>query len=80
MLRLLKPLSAIVTLAALGLLAASCGTNGPTIRVVNALSNTGSPYIPLDVYVNLAKINSTSLGFGGVYPNQPPSGRCSMRA
>jgi len=47
-------------------LAASCGTNGPTIRVVNALSNTGSPYIPLDVYVNLAKINSTSLGFGGV--------------
>jgi len=74
MLRLLKPLSAIVTLAALGLLAASCGTNGPTIRVVNALSNTGSPYIPRDVYVNLAKINSTSLGFGGVYPNQPPSG------
>jgi hypothetical protein len=74
MLRLLKPATAILTLAALGLLAASCGSSGPQVRVVNTLSNDGNPYIPLDIYVNLSKINSTSLGFGGVYPNQQPSG------
>jgi len=49
MLRLLKPLSAIVTLAALACWPPAC-TNGPTIRVVHALRILEALY-SLDVYV-----------------------------
>ncbi len=69
MLRLLTLGSAILALGA-ALIATGCGSTNPTqMRVINAISNNGTPPIALDVYVNGAKA-ITGVNFGSVYPGQ----------
>jgi hypothetical protein len=52
-------------MAALNLITTSCGSSGSTqMRIVNTLSNDGTPYPGLDVYVNSSLINGTTLGYG----------------
>jgi Domain of unknown function (DUF4397) len=67
MLRCFKAVSVILTLAAVNLIATSCGSGGSAqVRVINAMSNDQSA---LDVDFNSAKV-ITALAYGSVYPAQ----------
>jgi Domain of unknown function (DUF4397) len=69
MFRLLKALTLMLALAALGLFVASCGSgNSAKIRVINAIPDAQAS---LDVDVNGNKITgSTPLAFESIFPSQ----------
>jgi hypothetical protein len=82
MFRLLKALPLILTIVALSIITASCGTNQAKVRVVNAIPDASAN---LDVFVNGSKV-ATNLAFTYVYPTpttpvsyvQVPSGSDSI--